>query len=157
MKLRHLKDYKINSLLCSANTGNSSVRERSLCPTYQNQQKNVASEEKTSNWFRVGSSISWLCITVTSLLIYAVVDVFLLALLWQQQSCGRQLAWHPMWADHPLRQDQTHKTQKWWFSFPDELVGRQAVLSKSLPLREISKNYPEATHLSPSSGSQWKP
>lgn len=153
MKLRHLKDYKINSLLCSANTGNSSVRERSLCPTYQNQQKNVASEEKTFNWLLVGLSISWLCTTVTSLLIYAVVDVFLLALLWQQQSHGGQLAGHPMWAGHLSWQDQTHETQKWWFSFPDELVGRQAVLWKILPLREISKNHPETTHLSPSSWS----
>lgn len=79
-KLGNLKDYEINPLLCSANTGNSSARERSLCPTYHNQQKNVASEEKTFNWFLVGLSISRLCITVTSLFIYSVVDVFLLAL-----------------------------------------------------------------------------
>ena len=58
MKLGNFKDYKINPLLCSANTGNSSARECSLCPTYQNQQKNVASEEKAFNWFLVGSSIS---------------------------------------------------------------------------------------------------
>jgi len=80
MKLGNLKDYKINPLLCSANTGNSSATERSLSTTYHNQQKNGASEEKTFNWLLVGSSISQLCIRVTSLLIYSVLDVFLLAL-----------------------------------------------------------------------------
>lgn len=45
-KLRNLKDYEINPLLCSSNTGNSSVRECSLSPTYHNQQKNVASQEQ---------------------------------------------------------------------------------------------------------------
>lgn len=141
MKLGNLKDYKINPFLCSANTGNSSARECSLCPTYYNKQKNVASEEKTFNWFLVGSFISWLCITVRSLLIYSVTDVFLLASPWEQQSHGGKPARHPVWAGHPSPvRPGTRETWKVWFSGPDELTGRQAVLWKSLPLKEIGEN-----------------
>lgn len=97
----HIKAVKSQGLQnkstsCSANTGNSSARECTLYPTYHNQQKNVAAEEKTFNWFLVGLSMSCLYITVTSRLVCSVVAVFLLASPWQHraqaQSSGGQPA-----------------------------------------------------------------